>query len=364
MKIEFIDRGSGDKPPIFGGVIVNLFEDSRIKQKLRLRGAQFFNGEAAARLESFFIESAKFFGEVLPHHFELIAVEIFYENLRIKVLRLDGFVLHGNTTDGKILKKIWATEKKPQVYLLDDSSINLERVSEESDYVAAYKYKDNLSLAWNITAETHSKLWTKDEPEEFRSFYPAITKDIYSDNATESPRSGFPEIPADFRSEADDVNLDNLIIQEFPNTESSILNVSKSDEFGTVGYSFNQHKIKPIIEKQVLNTVDSSGERVRELMEKFTITEFEANQLVEVHRLIVVNRILKQGLTAFRQKVETILQDALSSIREEAIGLAAVDLSGVENDVFANDIKRKGIRLCATTITQPLESHSRSSKRQ
>jgi hypothetical protein len=72
-------------------------------------------GEAVTLLESFFIESARFFGEALPEHFELIAVEIFYENFRIKELRLDGSVLHGNTTDGKILKKTWATKTKPQV---------------------------------------------------------------------------------------------------------------------------------------------------------------------------------------------------------------------------------------------------------
>lgn len=314
-----------------------------------LRGAHFFYEADAENIASFFVKTASDKGISSPRHFILVCGEIFFADSQIEFVRLAGHCNWGSTVKGSVLTKPWATSPQPSIRFDENFKINWEEVEVDSEFIAAFKYKDEMMLAWNIIEENLSLLKGKSSP---------IAKQIFSaiQNAESSEHYSSSENDRKYLTEIDGYaenyieNFEDLIINSLSTDNSGLYNLSHSDDIGTVGYTFVQQKIREILKQIIPAPYESSPAGIKKVMEEFELDEAGAREYIDVQKIITVENFIREGLPVFRTRGEKILADLSSSLWDEATKLTAIDWRGEDNDAFANEVKRKGFNAASWKI--------------
>lgn len=307
-----------------------------------LRGTRFFHDDDAESVAAFFIDSALNKGATPPPHFILVCGEIIFSNSQIGEVRLGGHYNWGSTVSGSVLTNVWESSPAPAIKLSENFGIDWDAIENNEEFIAAFKYKDEMRLAWNITAATMSLMREQASPA-FKSILSAIQNPDCSEENSPSSKNKRKYITRIEDGAQNFIeNFGNLIIDSISTDNSGLFNLSHSDEFGTIGYTFVQQKIKEELEKVISETIDYSPAAVKRTMEEFGLGEQKAREYIEVQKLINIKNFIRTGLPKYKERGEKILADTAVNLRREGTILATVDYRGKENDAYANAVKRKG----------------------
>lgn len=322
------------------------------------RGSSYFYGDEAENIAAFFVDSALNSGVTLPPHFLLAAGEILFGKSQINEVRLGGEAHWGSTLENSVLTAPWQSSPAPSITLTTEFDVAWEEVEDDEEFIAVFKFKDEMLLTWNIGEENLTFLRESSNPAA-EQIFSAIEESESSKNYSSSSKTGrryVTEIDENIRNYIAD--FDSLIIDSLSSDNSGLFNLSFSDEFGTVAYTFVQQRIREELGEIIAATIDSSPAAVKNAMEEFGIDEKQAREYIEVQKLINIKNFIRDGLPKFKERIERIIADTLVSLRREGTTLAAVDYRGKENDAYANEVKGKGFDEATSNLRKRWEIKS------
>lgn len=306
-----------------------------------LRGTHSFTGRDTRRIEEFFVQSAKDFGEALPERPTLVAGEILCKDLEITAARLFGQCDFASGNDGTVITGNWNTTTLPQkISFGENYEVNPDDFDKNEDYVAAYKYNDELILIWNVAQKTFDKLWNKTPATAMGVFFEVQDCELSDKVSFPEQRKYLNEIERHFESPADDA-FENLIVHSKSGENSDFYNISKSDEFGVLSYMSLRRMIDRQLEQVISAFVDVSRKAIKRTMEEYDLDEESAKILLEETKSIYIEKLPRTGWFPIT-KVEKILENALIDVRREAATLSAFDFVDEEKELnaFIRSIKR------------------------
>ncbi|MDT4898051.1 MAG: hypothetical protein QOH25_3128 [Acidobacteriota bacterium] len=292
-----------------------------------LRGIYDFEKRLAEPIKSILLRSLEFMGYTLPSGFSIIACEVFYRDEHIEEVRCCGSHILRISANGEIEYGIWATPTSPQFTMTLRREIVLAPQDVGRTCVMVNQSTLILTAAWDLRALEHYTL--RDDAD----FCALLVKELEDppEDASEAE-----QIRAYLTETAKSLQGHPLeLIREYvrsrpPADAGEHRSIVIRDKVGTHTYTYDVEQVEYTLKSGYADSIKLSQADVEANMREFSLSEDEAKALLMLEHLMARDEFVVKGLSSLEQKVQHLLEDTSSYLKQEINALALVEWSRSE----------------------------------